>query len=83
MVSEFFLNVFFSIVTGILSLFPHGIEWNVDSGIMGTFLSVVSSICYFLPMGTVRAIIALIVSFGVFRVAIRLIKTLWDLLPVV
>lgn len=82
MIGEFILDIVFTVVTGIFSLFPMDISWNVGAGAIAPFMNVVSSVCYFLPMGTVSAIVSLIVSFGIFRAVIRLVVTIWDLLPI-
>ena len=83
MVGEFLLDIVFSIVSGFLSLLPDTFQWSFEPGILGSFLSIIRSICYFLPMGTVGAIVGLIIWFGIFRIVIRFIKTIWDLLPLV
>ena len=81
MISEFMMNIVFSILTGLLSLLPN-ISWDVNSGAVGTFMDVISCVTYMLPMGTVIAITSLVVSLMVFRIVIAIIKTIWDLLPV-
>lgn len=87
MIGEFLLDVVFGIVTGILSGFDHlgifNIAWDVGSEKLAPFFEVVRSICYFLPVGTVASIVGLIVAFACFRAVIRLITTIWDLLPIV
>lgn len=82
MIVEAVLDVVFTIATWLLGLFPVDISWNVGSGAIAPFMNIVSSICYFLPMDTVSAIVSLIVAMGIFRVGIRLIISIWDLLPV-
>ena len=82
MIGEFLLNIVFKIVTDILSLLP-SFEINVDSTAFEYFLGIVRVASYMLPMGTVSAIISLIVSLTIFRIVIAFIKTIWDLLPVV
>lgn len=87
MIGEFLLNIVFGIVTGILDGFSHlgifNIAWDVGSGKLEPFIQIVRSICYFLPVGTISSIIGLIVAFACFRAVIRLIVTIWDLLPIV
>ena len=82
MIGEFLLNIVFKIVTDILSLLP-SFEINVDSTAFEYFLGIVRVASYMLPMGTVSAIVSLIVSLTIFRIVIAFIKTIWDLLPVV
>ncbi len=84
MVSEFFLNIIFALVTGILNSFKLAdFAWGVTAETLQPFLDIVKSICYFLPMETISVIVGLVIWFGIFRIVIRLIKTLWDLLPLV
>ena len=86
MIGEFILNILFGIVTGIFRSFDRfgiaNIAWDVTSGKLEPFFEIVRSVCYVLPVGTIASIVGLIVAFGIFRVVIRLIRTIWDLLPV-
>ena len=82
MISEFVLNIVFGIVSGLLSLLPD-IQWSVDSAALTTFLGYVKVGSYLLPMGTVATITTLIIAIIGFRIVISLIKTIWELLPVV
>lgn len=83
MVGEFLLNIVFGIVTSILNSFSLGdITWDVASDQLSPFMSLVSTVCYFLPIDTISTIVGLIVAFAIFRAVIRLIVTIWDLLPI-
>ena len=82
MISEFFINIIFSIVTGMLNLLPD-ISWSVDTTAFGYFIDILRVAGYMLPIRTVGTIASLIVSLTVFRIIISLIKTVWDLLPLV
>ena len=82
MIGEFLLNIVFNIVSGFLSLLP-SIDFSVDSTVFEYFLGIVRVAGYMLPMGTVSAILSLIVNLTIFRIVIAFIKTIWDLLPVV
>lgn len=80
MISEFFLNIVFGISRGFLSLAPD-ISWSVDTTAFTFVQDILSVVGYFLPMGTVRTIVGLIIALTIFRVFVALGKTLWDLLP--
>lgn len=80
MITEGVMNVFFSMLSGLFTLLPD-ISWDVNQGVFTSFLEVIRFACYLLPMGTVVAILGLIVSFTMFRVIVSLIKTIWGLLP--
>ena len=82
MISEFFLNIVFGITSGLFSLLPD-FSWNVDTSAFSYLLSVLKIAGYMFPWHTVLAIIGLIFSIGLFRIVISVIKTLWDLLPLV
>ena len=82
MISEFLLDIVFSISSGALSLLPD-ITWSVDSTAFTYFLDIVRIVGYMLPAPTVVAIITLIFSFHVVRVVVAIIKSVWDLFPFV
>lgn len=82
MVTEMLLKGILSIVKGMLSVIP-AFSWSLDNTAFATFLDVVSSVCYLLPMGTITVIIGLSISLTIVKAVIALIKTIWDLLPLV
>lgn len=51
--------------------------------ISSSFFTYVRAAMYFLPLGTVTAILAIQVSIWVFRIIVAVIKAVWDLLPFV
>ena len=79
MISEFFLNIIFKFLSGMLNLLPD-VSWSVDTTAFSYFLDIVRIVGYLVPAQTVYAIITLIVAFTVFRIIISLKKTIWDLL---
>lgn len=82
MISEFFLNIIFNLVTGLFSILPEW-SWDVSTGAFGAALNIIRTAAYLLPMPTVAAIVAIIVSITITRIVISIIKTIWDLLPLV
>ena len=82
MVSEFLIDIIYNIVVGLLSLLPD-ISWSVDSSVFSYFIGILQVAGYMLPMGTVGTIIGLIVALTTFRVIISVVRTVWELLPVV
>ena len=82
MISEFFLNIVFGIVSGFFALLPD-VTWSVDSSAFSYFMSILKVAGYVFPWGTVVAIASLIVGLSIFRVVIAFIKSIWDLLPFV
>ena len=83
MVSEFLLDIVFNIVTAILDSTNLGVvSWDVSSDALAPFMNIVQTVCYFLPMDAIAGIVDLIVIFAIFRAGIRLIVTIWELLPI-
>ena len=82
MISEFLMNIVFGIVEGALSILP-GWEWNVNASFFQSFLDMIRLAGYLLPMDTIVTIIVIINLLLLFRIAISIIKTIWELLPLV
>ena len=82
MISEFFLNIIFAIISKFFSLLPN-FSWSVDTSVFSYFLSILRVAGYMFPWNTVVTIIGIIFSISVFRVVVSFIKTIWDLLPIV
>lgn len=82
MITEFFLNIIFNIAYGALSILPD-FNWTVSASWTGFIQDAMSVVSFFLPMGTVTAIISLICGLISIRVVIAIVKTIWDLLPLV
>lgn len=82
MISEFFLNIIFNLVHGLLNSLP---EWSftLDPEALEVFLSWVRVATFLFPMDTVIIIFALVIWFGFFRITIATVKTIWDILPLV
>lgn len=82
MISEFLLNIVFNIVEGALSILP-AFDWNVKTSFFQSFLDMLRLAGYLLPMQTIAIIIGIINALLLFRITISLIKTIWELLPLV
>lgn len=82
MIGEFILNIVFGIVEGLLALLPD-MSWSIEVSKFSAFASVIRTVTYLLPMDTVTAILSIIIAITVFKVIISLIKTIWELLPIV
>lgn len=82
MISEFFLNIIFKLVSGMFSVVPD-ITFSVDTTAFQYFVDILKVACYMLPMGTVSAIIGIIVGLAWLRIQVAIIRTIWDLLPLV
>lgn len=80
MVTEKLLDFFFSLGKVLLKLLPD-VSWSVDSGAWQGAKNVLDGVCYFLPLGTITAIISLIFSIALFRAFVALIKMIKSFLP--
>ena len=82
MISEFFINIIYGLVSGMLSGLPE-ITWSVETSSFEFFLNTVRVAGYLLPVETVSSIFSLVVGLTVFRILISIPKTIWNLLPLV
>ena len=82
MITEFFLNIVFTLVSGMLEILPE-ISWSVDTSAFTFFLNIIRIVGYMFPVDTVIAIIALIFDLTLIRIFIAIPKAIWDLLPLV
>ena len=68
-----------NIVLAPLTVLNIGVNFIDKIPIISDFISVIS---YILPWSALLPLITIIVSSFIFRIAVSLIKTIWDLLPV-
>lgn len=54
---------------------------NVDAALSSSFFTFIRAGLYFLPLGTVTAILGIQISIWLFRVIVAILKTIWDVLP--
>lgn len=80
MISEFFLNIVFNLVNWMLEPLPTITVPSLDTS--STFFDFVRCGLYLLPLGTVNAIVGLLVAISLFRIILSIIKTIWNLLPI-
>lgn len=82
MITEGLLNVVFVLVERVLSILPD-FEWTVNANSFDAIFDVLRLAGYLLPMGTIVTITAIVLYVTSFKIAISLIKTIWELLPLV
>lgn len=81
MISEFFLNIIFTLVGWMLQPLP---EITVPAlGSTSTFFDFVRCGLYLLPLNTISTIVGILVAISLFRIFIAIVKTIRDLLPLV
>ena len=78
----YFLNIIFQLLEWLLRMLPE-ISFSADWGTTSTFFGVVRCVLYMLPLNTISAIVGLLLAISGFRVIIAIVKTIWDLLPLV
>ena len=82
MILDAIINILFNDAMTLMGAFQlDEIAWNFDPSGLEPFLRIVRSILYFLPVQTFAQILGIVVAFGIFRAGIRLVLTIWDLLP--
>ena len=82
MIIEAIFNAIFKAIDVMLSFLPD-ISWEVDGTVFDVFFDVLEMVCYLLPMNTIITIFGIVVGVTVFKAIVSLIKTIWDLLPIV
>lgn len=58
------------------------LEFNVDTTIFKTFSDFLAFIFYILPIDGLLPIVTIFIGLMVFRIIISIVKTIWDLLPI-
>lgn len=82
MVTQSILDAVFSLVMSVLDLLPD-ISWTLDGSLFANALEWFAVVYYVLPMDTVFAILGITFALLNFRILVALIKTIWEVLPVV
>lgn len=80
MILETIINILFVPLEALLSLLPD-ISWNIENNFLNGILDIFQCVCYILPMRSVVAILTIIIAINVFKFVIALIKTIWQLIP--
>ena len=82
MIGDFIINIVFGIVNVLLTNVST-IGWAFSLAVASPLGSILAVIYYILPISQLSPIIICIVTIFIFRAVISLIKTIWQLLPVV
>lgn len=80
MITEKLIDILFAVTSGLFSILPD-VSWDVNTSAFEYLRSVLEMVCYLIPLGTVKALIALIISIAVFRAMVALFWVIRDLLP--
>lgn len=80
MIAEWFIDLGFSIASLFFAMLPD-FNWSVASSSWSAAKSILDGICYFLPLGTVTAIISLIIGIAFIRITLKFIGVLLSFIP--
>lgn len=80
MVVDGILSVIFGFVKLLLSPLA-SVSANFPTTFMTKFMEVIRFALYIMPMGKLMPIVVFFVALMAFRIAVSLIKTIWNLLP--
>lgn len=80
MIVEVFLNIIFKIVNVLLSPLEV-LNFVFDSSVFSTVVHYLDIVFYFIPIGNLMPIVIFIIAMFSFRAIVSLIKTIWQLLP--
>lgn len=80
MIGEYVLNIVFNIVERALSTLPV-FDWNIKASFLQSALDMIHLAGYMLPMGTIVTIIGIIGFLMTWRIAVSLLRTIWEVLP--
>ena len=82
MITEKLIDILFAVTSGLFSILPD-VSWDVNTSAFEYLRSVLEMVCYLIPLGTVKTLVALIISIAVFRAMVALFWVIRDLLPFV
>lgn len=78
-------DIFITLIYDLFMFFLGGYEplhFNIDTTVFRTFSDFLAFIFYILPINGLLPIVTIVVGITMFRVIISVIKTIWDLLPI-
>lgn len=80
MVTEAILSVLFGIVEGLFYLMPD-FSFSIPVGVYGAAADFLNMVGYLLPVGTINAVLAVIIDIAVLRITIAGIRAIWKFIP--
>lgn len=81
MITDMMINLIYSIFMFLLGGYQP-LTFNIDTTVFRTFSDFLAFIFYILPMKGLLPIITIFAALMMFRIVISVIKTIWDLLPI-
>lgn len=81
MITDACINLIYNIFMALLGSYEP-LTFNFDSSVYGTISNFLAFIFYILPIDGLVPIVVIVIGITVFRIVISVIKTVWDLLPI-
>ena len=81
MITDYIIDLIYKIFMFFLSG-HEPLDFNIDINFVDTITDFLGFIFYVIPINGLAPIISIIVTITAFRILIAVIKTLWDLLPI-
>lgn len=81
MITDAVINIIYDIFMFLLGGYQP-LAFNMDTTVFRTFSDFLAFIFYILPIQGLLPIVTIFVSIMMFRIVISVIKTIWDLLPI-
>lgn len=80
MITDLMINLIYNVFMFVLGGYEP-IHFNIDTTIFQTFSNFFAFIFYILPIKGLLPIVTIVTALMMFRILISVIKTIWDLLP--
>lgn len=81
MITDALINLIYNVFMFFLGGYEP-LHFNLDTTIFRTFSDFFAFLFYILPIKELLPIVTIIVSIMIFRIIISVVKTIWDLLPI-
>jgi len=82
LIVESILNILFKFLEWIFALLPDW-NWSVEASFFSAALDFIRLAGYLLPMGTITAIFIIVNVLIAWQVLVAILRTIWDVLPLV
>lgn len=81
MITDIVINLIYNLFMFFLGGFEP-LTFNIDTTVFRTFSDFLAFIFYILPIDGLLPIVTIFIGLMIFRIIISVVKTIWDLLPI-
>lgn len=81
MLTDAIISMFYNIFMSFLGT-NEPIDFNIDTTVFKTISDFLAFIFYILPIDGLLSIVSIFIGLMIFRIIISVVKTIWDLLPI-